>query len=251
MFNCEASDPDLKRMIKFVTRWAFRLLLLLIVLGVALLLLKDQIIKSVAEARIRAETGMEARIGRLAVSFLSPVVTVQDFRLYNTAEFGGSPLVDLPELHLEMDRNALASRELHFRLVRLNLAEINVVQNKEGRSNLDRLQEMQKSKNTQAELTFTGIDTLNLTVGKLKFSDMKQPGQIREIHLGLQNEIVTNVHSVTDLTGVLVKIVLKNGGSLLGTEGINPGELLFRQGDKAAGKGAEKLLDGLTAPFRK
>jgi len=233
-------------MIKFVFRWAFRLLILVIVLGVALLLLKDLILKSVAEARIRAETGLETRIGRFETSFFSPTVTIADFILYNAAEFGGSPLVDVPELHLEMDRDALARRELHFRLVRFNLAEVNVVQNQDGKTNLEMLQERQK-KNPQAELTFTGIDTLNLTVGKLRFTHMKQPGQAREINLNLRNEVVTNVHSAADLTGVLVKIVLQQGTNLLGPGGIGPGELLRQE----AGKGAEKLVDGLTAPFRK
>ena len=239
-------------MIKFVIRWAFRLLILFLVLVVALLLLKDTIIKSVVEARIRAETGMEARIGKFELGLLSSTVTIEDFKLYNSAEFGGSPLIDLRELHLEMDGNRLPSRELHFRLIRVNLAEVNVVENKDGKTNLELLQELQKKKTSQqVDLTFTGIDTLNLTVGKLRFTKLKQSGQVREVNIGLQNEILTNVRSAADLTGLLVKLALKHGTNLFDTGVVSPGELLLKESGKAVGRGGEKLVDGLTAPFRK
>ena len=226
-------------MIKFVIRWAFRLLILFLVLVVALLLLKDTIIKSVVEARIRAETGMEARIGKFETGLLSSTVTIEDFKLYNSAEFGGSPLIDLRELHLELDRNGLASRELHFKLVRVNLAEINVVENKDGKTNLEVLQELQKKKTgQQVDLTFTGIDTLNLTVGKLRFSKLKQPGKVREVNIGLQNEILTNVRSAADFTGLMVKLALKHGTSLLGTGVVSPGDLLLKDASKTVTQGS-------------
>src|SRR5262245_14959465 len=107
---------------KRLFKWLFRLVILLIVLGVALVLLKDTIAKGIMERQIRFETGLDARIGRLEIGIVNPTVTIENVRLYNTAEFGGSPFVDLAELHLEYNRAALATRKLRFALVRLNLA---------------------------------------------------------------------------------------------------------------------------------
>jgi uncharacterized protein involved in outer membrane biogenesis len=207
-------------MVKFVFRWAFRLLLLAIVLVVALLLLKDTLIKSATERRMAAETGLPVRIGKMEVGLLTPTVTILDFRLYNLAEFGGSPFIDMPELHMEYDRTAMAQGKLHFKLIRLDLAEINVVQNAEGQTNLEMLQARQTGSRRQMDLAFSGIDTLNLTLGQMKYTQMSQPQKPRIIKFGLKNEILTNVRSPADLAGVLVKIALKNGGNIFGEGGL-------------------------------
>ena len=96
--------------------------------------------------------------------------------IYNSAEFGGSPLIDMPELHVEYDRDALVARKIHCKLLRFNLAQINIVEDKNGRRNLDSLeaiaQPRHKFEARQANLSgdqFAGIDTLNLTLGKVTY----------------------------------------------------------------------------------
>lgn len=208
---------------KFLFRWLRRLILLAIVLVVALLLSKDWILKTVAEHQIRAETGMEARIGRFQVGLLSPVVNLEDFKLYNSAEFGGSPLLNLRELHVEYDATALRARELHLKLLRLNLAEVNIVKDLAGRTNVAFLPGNLKLPQPGAkpggvlklgDFTFTGIDTLNLTLGKLKYTDLKDPANDKEINLGVREEIYTNIKSEADLYGVGLMLLLKHGGEL-------------------------------------
>ena len=56
---------------KRLFRWLFRLLILAIVLLVALVLLKDIIIKAVVEARLREATGMSVTIERLELGLMS------------------------------------------------------------------------------------------------------------------------------------------------------------------------------------
>ena len=62
----------------------------MILLVVALVLSKDTILKALLERQIRAQTGMDAKIGKLSVGLLSPVATVEKFKLYNAPEFGGT-----------------------------------------------------------------------------------------------------------------------------------------------------------------
>src|SRR4051812_1971403 len=129
---------------KMLFRWAFRIFILLVVLLVAGILLLDTIARSIAENRIRNKTGMDVKMGSLSLGLLSPVITIENFKLYNTAEFGGSPFVEVPELHVEYDRSALFSRKLHCKLVRFNVAEVNVVQRKDGKTNIQALEETQR-----------------------------------------------------------------------------------------------------------
>ena len=119
-------------MLKFVGRWLFRLTIVAIVLVVALLLLKDTIFKSVAEYSIRSQSGLDVRIGKLEVGLLSPTVTVENFRLYNPPEFGGGVFLDIPEVHVEYDAAAMQNQKLKFKLIRFNLAELNLVESKTG-----------------------------------------------------------------------------------------------------------------------
>ena len=114
-------------------RWALYLFVLLVVLVVAAVLLLNTIVKQAIQSRFRARTGMDARIGQVDVGLLSPTFTIENFKLYNTADFGGSIFIDMPELHLEYDPLAIRSGKLHFKLVRLDLAEVALVQDKKGR----------------------------------------------------------------------------------------------------------------------
>jgi hypothetical protein len=93
-------------------KWLFRLFLLAVVLIVILLLSLNSILRVYVEHRIRAQTGMDAEIGKFSVGLIEPTVTIQNFKLYNPPDFGGTPFLDIRELHVEYDRAALAERQL-------------------------------------------------------------------------------------------------------------------------------------------
>jgi hypothetical protein len=125
--------------IRRLFRFALYLFIVFVVLVVAGILLLDTIAKEIMQSRIRAETGMGAKIGKVSIGLLSPTVTVENFKLYNTPEFGGSQCLDVPELHVEYDVRAARTGKIHLKLVRFNLAEVDVLQDKRGHSNFDQL----------------------------------------------------------------------------------------------------------------
>jgi hypothetical protein len=202
-------------MIKFIFRWAFRFLILAIVLVVALLLLKDQIIKAVVESQIRKSTGMEVKIGAISVSLTEPVFNLENFVLYNTAEFGGGPFLDVPDLHLEMYPGAARKQEMRFKLVRMNVRELNIVESRDGRTNITcitgALNKITGGRTNSGDFEFKGIDTLNLTVGKVRYVSLRQPERNQEMNPALQNEIVQNVRSWNDMAGILFKALIRAG----------------------------------------
>lgn len=205
---------------KFLVRWAFRLLILVLVLVVGLLLAKNAILKSYAETQLRRQTGLEVRIRELDVGLFSPTVTIQGLRIFNAAEYGGSPFLDLPELHLEYNRLALGAGRLHLRLLRLDLAELNLVRNPAGHTNLTALiAAIQRhaaslpnaGRGTPTHPAFGGIDTLNLSLGKVTFTDLRPPRVLREFRLDVRHEIVTNLRSELDILGVIARILVRRG----------------------------------------
>ncbi len=197
-------------------RWLFRFVILVIVLVVALVLCKDQIIRSVMEKRIRDATGLDAKIGKLEVNVFSSVINIEGFKLYNTAAYGGSPFIEMPELHIEWNSDALRSRRLKLKLVRLHLSEINIVQGQDGKTNLQALQDTlkQQSPTGQSSLEFGGLDTLNLTLGKIRYIHLSQPNAPREVQLSVQNHIINNLRTEKELQQALMTLLLRRGLNL-------------------------------------
>src|SRR5665213_3267189 len=185
-------------------RWAVYLVIIVIALFAAAILLLDRVVKEVMISRIHQGTGMETEIGDVEVGLLSPTITIKNFRLYNTPEFGGSIFLDMPELHLEYDPFRLRSRELHLKLVRLNLAELSLIQDKKGRVNFEELQKKSvapgavKQSSSGAKITFSGIDTLNLSLGRFRIANLANHHE-QAITFGVTNQIFRDVKSEADM----------------------------------------------------
>jgi hypothetical protein len=247
-------------MFKWLFKWMFRLVLLVVVLFVLFIAFKDSIYATLAENRIRGRTGMDVQIGSFSSSLFSSAVTIKNLKLYNTAEFGGTLFVDVPELHIELDSISLAQRKLRFNLVRFNLAELDIVRNEAGKTNIFAMIEKAESdakgkkedrfRKLLGDLQFDGIDVLNLSLGKAKFIDLKDASQNREIHVDMQNQIFKQVNSEADVYGMLFMIWLRSGGKL----SLSPNDLakdyLNRKGEKVE-KVVKQVLEKPAEPPRK
>ncbi len=211
-------------MVKWLIRWLFRLLILLIVLAVAGVLLLNPVAKEITEYRIKRETGMDVKIGKLEIGILNPGVTIENCVLYNSAEFGGGPFVDLPELHVEYGHGNFFWHDKHFKLIRINLNQLNVVEDKKGRTNVEILAKLftpDESSSGATNKTSNGlkvgrIDTLNLTLGKATFLSMNQPREVDELRMNVHNAVVTNIKADQDLSSVLLAVLIRNGMTLTG-----------------------------------
>jgi len=216
-------------MIKWLFKWLFRLFLLAVVSIVILLLSLNSILRVWVEHRIRAQTGMDAEIGRFSLGLTEPTVTIQNLKLYNPPGFGGTPFLDIREIHVEYDRAALARHELHLTLLRFNLGELDIVKNEAGRTNIFSLGVTWPSKKSgggngaadfkkQTGFEFKSIDVLNVSVGTAKFIDLKDQRLNRAQEIGLENCVIKNVESRADLAGLGLLIALRGGdffGSLV------------------------------------
>jgi uncharacterized protein involved in outer membrane biogenesis len=198
-----------------IIKWLFLLVFLVVAVVVGLLLSKDAILKAAVEQQIRAQTGMDVSIGRLSLGLLSPVVSIENLTLRNTPEFGGTPFLDIRELHLEYDRDALKQRKLRITLLRLNLEELTVVRNANGSTNITALkgQAGAKPPKLAGDVEFEGVDVLNLSLGKIQLLDLKEPRHNLLRNVNLQNQIFHNVRTPGDLYGVLLLLWMRSGGS--------------------------------------
>jgi uncharacterized protein involved in outer membrane biogenesis len=222
---------------KTLLKWFFGVVLLLVLLAVIFLLSLDTVLRVTAENRIRAQTGMDAEIGKFHFGLLEPVVIIEDLKIHNPPSFGGTPFLYIPEIHIEYDRDALVKNQIHLPLVRFNLGEFDIVRNEAGRTNIFALglalpakgkagsgsQQLNEFKR-RTGLDFKGVDVLNVSVGTAKFIDLKNPGNSREQKIGIDNLVMKNVKSPADLAGLAVLVALRGGDFF--TSLIGPGASL-------------------------
>jgi uncharacterized protein involved in outer membrane biogenesis len=208
-------------MIKWVFKWLLRLFILAVVLVVIFFLSLDPILRVVMENRIRAQTGMDVEIGKFTLGLAEPTITIKDFKLFNPPSFGGTPFLDIPEIHVEYDRVALAKSELHITLLRFNLAELDIVKNQAGQTNIFSIAALPSAKKSggggksftkETGFEFTGIDVLNVSVGTAKYIDLKDSKNNRTQVIGLDNCVTPNVKSQTELMPMVAIIVLRSNG---------------------------------------
>ena len=196
-----------------ILRWLAGLLLALIAAAVALLLGKDALLRVFVQNRIRERTGFEAKIGEFKVALGSAKISVQDFKLFSPAEFGGAKLVDIPELFLELDSEQAAAGKIHFKELRFNLAELNVVKTREGGVNLAALERALATnapvRDSRLVFTFAGIDRMTLTLGRVNFTDLGQPRNSQTFLIGVTNEVVTTLRTEDELRAWAASFVVR------------------------------------------
>jgi hypothetical protein len=191
------------------------------VLIVVFFLSLDSILRVVVEHNIRAQTGMDAEIGKFHLGLVSPTAEIQNFKIYNPPDFGGTPFLDIPEIHVEYDRDALLKHEIHVTLMRFNLGEFDIVKNQTGQTNIFSLGLSVPTNKSggnaaanfkkQTGYDFKGIDVLNVSIGKLKYIDLKNPQNNREQTVGIEDCVMKNVKSPADLAGLGLLIGLRSG----------------------------------------
>jgi hypothetical protein len=233
---------------KSVLKWGLRLFLVAVVLVVIFFLSLDSIMRVIIEHNIRAQTGMGAEIGKFHFGLTEPVVDIKNLQLYNSTQYGGTPFLNIPEIHVEYDRDALKKSQIHITLLRFNLGELDVVKSQDGQTNIfsmgvelptkksaasdngsQQLAEIKK----QTGMDFKGIDCLNVSVGTFKYLDLQDQKNNMEQNIGINNCVITNVTSATDLIGLGLLVGLRSGDFF---------KPLIAPDDSGAGSSAQDLL---------
>lgn len=215
------------RSIGFFSKWIYRLIVIALLLLIGAYLLRDPLLQSLAEKRIRASIGLDARMDDLDVALLDQRVTLRNLRIYNTAEFGGGVMLDIAELHFELDAQALRDQELHFKLIRVEVAELGLVINKEEQTNFDAVREYRRQRRAEQppnsplddvidpSLKFAGIDNLNLSVGQFTKTQLPASGPPEIVGINVRNAVYSDIRGKEDLLARLQPEIIRTAAEYL------------------------------------
>lgn len=217
---------------KKLRKWLLRGLAGFLIVAGLLYLLRGHIVCAVMQHRITQQTGLRSEIRKVDFQFGSGSISIEGLKIYNPPEFGDEPFIDLPLIQLEYDPASFQNRELRFKKVRFHLASLTIVRTTNGLTNLDHLKGRTTSKaSTQKSSSpggfkFKGIESLELTLGKIRLITLGTTNSITETDLQVRNAVLRNIKTQEELYSGLIEILLLRGGDY--SEG--PMNELLKQG---------------------
>jgi uncharacterized protein involved in outer membrane biogenesis len=205
----------------------FITLILLLVIIVALLFIgKNVIAKKAVTAGVKAVTGLQMDIGTMDVGFLNTLIGINEMKLYNPPGYDEKVMIDMPEIFVDYKLGSFIAGKAHLEEIRINLKELIVIKNRDGKLNIEALkaaqkeEKMKEEQKTEGKKTEITIDTFNLKIGKVAYKDLSK-GQTREYNLNLHE----THHNVTDLNElgklILVKALMNTNIASLANFDIN------------------------------
>ena len=164
------------------------------------------------------QTGARVELGEFHLHIQDSSVEIRDLRLFDPPGYRDTPWLDLPELFLAVQKNSTSTNEgVRWREIRVNLAELALVVNKEGKTNLVDIGERATGSgfdpasltNWSSNVQFGGIDRLVLSLGKLEYVDLRNASANQEIRFGMTNRVYTNLNTPADLQPVAMEVIVR------------------------------------------
>ncbi len=209
----------------------WKVLIVIVAILAAAALMKNLIIQNVLAAAISKVAHVPARVGSTKVSFSAASASVKDFRLMNPSGFKDRVMLDIPLISIDFNPADLWKGLIHFEELRLDLKEVVVVRNKDGRMNIDAVKPKESEKRDavkkdEAKKQGKGkpaklqIDKLYLSVGRVVYKDYTQGDKpkVEEFNVNIRDRVYTNIQEPRGLVSlILVETLTKTTLSRLGT----------------------------------
>jgi len=238
----------MKKIIKIAV-WAA---VVVLVLSVA----KNGIAKAVLSSAVSSAAHVPARIGSVNLSFITASIRIKNFKLSNPSGFPEKIMVDIPQIFIDFDPGALFKGRAHFEEVRLDMKQLTVIKNKEGKVNVEVVKPSDKEKKQSHEKAKAAsggkapklhIDKLVLSIGQVVYKDYSAGGepQIQSFDINIKDREFNNIDNPSQVVSlVMFEALAKTSLSRLASLDIDS----FKEGGiQALSKGLGVVSDGTDA----
>ncbi len=141
------------------------------ILLVGIIILRNLIIKSVVTTAVSRIVGAPVHIDWLSLNYLSSTIHISGFKMYNPSGFPEGILLSCPKIEVIYDRATLFQQQRHFIFMKIELKEMGITKNKEGKLNVDALKIVQEEKSARSSAV--RIDLLDLNIGQVVYKDYR------------------------------------------------------------------------------
>ncbi len=194
-----------------------KILILVVILLFGFCLVRDFLIKSLIGTVTSSITGAPIHVGGLSLSTIGQSIKISDFRMYNPKGFPRDILVDIPRMSVTCDLGALITGKIHLKQLDIEIKEMSMVRNKEGKLNVDSLKivaekSREKEKKPAKQLAMQ-IDTVSLGMGRVVSRDysVEGPAVVKVYDINLK-KTYKNITSAQQLVALIISEPLKAAG---------------------------------------
>lgn len=186
---------------------------LIIVVGAVVLLSigKDLLIKTTITTLGSSIIGAPVKLGHFSLGIITRKVHLKNFKIYNPDGFPqDEPLLHIPEIKVQADVASFFSGKIHLPLVVVDVKQMTIIKNKEGKLNVDSLKVAKagdkKSGAQESSDMPIQIDLLKLNVGEVIVKDYTkgEPPMVQAYPAGINNQEFKNITSVQALTALIM-----------------------------------------------
>ena len=194
-----------------------KMIILAVIFLLAFCLVRDFLVKSLIGTAVSSITGAPTRVSGLSLSIIRQSVKISNFRMYNPKGFPKDILVDIPEIRVACNLKALITGKIHLRQLDLEIKEIGLVKNKEGKLNVDSLkiaaQKPEEKEKKPAKQLAMRIDLVSLGMGRVVSRDYSVEDQpvIKVYDINLK-KTYKNIISAQQLAVLIISEPLKAAG---------------------------------------
>lgn len=230
-----------------------KILLFTVVIVFGLSVVKNGITQTILTSALSGAAHVPVKIGSVDLSFLSASIRLKDINVYNPSGFKDKRMAQIPQVFIDFEPGELFQGRAHFKEVRLDLKEMTVVRNKDGKLNVDSVKptEEQKKEAKQKAKPASGqkppklmIDKLFLSIGRVVYEDYSAGGepQIQTFDINIKDREYTNIDNPSAVVSLLMfEALTRTSLSSLANLDVNA----FKEGGiQALSKGLGVVGDG-------
>ncbi|MFA5355943.1 MAG: hypothetical protein WC301_00835 [Candidatus Omnitrophota bacterium] len=180
--------------------------LAVVLLFVVLAAARNFIVKTAITKGIEALAGLKVEMRKVDIGLLSPVVLIEQLKVYNPDGFKDRLMADIPLVYVDYDLWGFFKGRAHFNKIKIEIDELSVVLNEKGKLNFNSLA-MLMPKSGGGKPPEVKIDELYLKIGKVGYKGYLPAVGIRQMEFN--PNIEETFKDVTDPSRVAGDILQK------------------------------------------
>ncbi len=175
---------------------------------VFLIIVKDQIIKTVVVSAAKKVLGVDVRIGGLSLGVFRQRVIIKNLKVYNPPDFPKETLLSVPKIRVDYDLGAFLQKKIHLTRLEVDLKEMLLIKNKQGKLNVDALKVAQKEQRPtqpQQAMPFK-IDYLVLSIGQVVYKDFSGQDKpvVEAFDVNIKEKVYKNITDTRQLATLVI-----------------------------------------------
>ncbi len=193
---------------KTVIKLVVALLVLLGVLG----FFKNWIVRSAVSKAITSVAHVPVRIGATDVRLMATSILLKDIKVENPSGFPERGMLDIGQIYIDFESKDLGKGVAHFEELRLDLRELTVIRNRDGKLNIDSLKPTGGKSGKEGKPAEKGnapkllIDRLYLSIGRVVYKDYSAGGapEVQTFDINIKDRAYANVENPNEIMSLLM-----------------------------------------------